>query len=280
MVESAILAPGEWIADGYEVVAHMSRGRRIDVYDVWSHARAARSVFKTPKPDEADNASTVRGLIAEGRLLRRLTHPGIVRCYETVTTFHPPRPGLVLETLTGATLSHLIDECDPMSTDDVLWLGLHLSSAVGYLHSQGMLHLDVKPSNIIAENGRAKLIDLGLARRPGRSARIAGTREYMAPEQARGEDLTSAVDVWAVGLVLYESIVQKSPWPPPPHDDYHPQLEMRVPSLLEREGVPEPLARILDRSLDPDPELRATLSDLRAALIELAPVDPKTHTTI
>ena len=195
-----------------------------------------------------------------------------------MTTFHPPRPALVLETLTGATLSHLINECDPMSTDDVLWLGLHLSSGVAYLHSQGMLHLDINPRTSSPRTGGSKLIDLGLARPAGRSARIAGTRECMAPEQARGEDLTPAADVWAVGLVLYESIVQKIPWPPPPHDDYHPQLEMPVPSLVGREGVPEPLARILDRSLDSDPELRATLPDLQAVLVELAPVDPKTYT--
>src|SRR4051794_285763 len=90
---------------------------------------------------------------------------------------------------------------------------MHLCSALHYLHSQGYLHIDVKPSNVIAYNGSAKLLDLSIARPPGRAKRGVGTRQYMAPEQVRGATLTEATDVWGVGATLYEAATGAMPFP-------------------------------------------------------------------
>src|SRR5207249_10785310 len=96
-------------------------------------------------------------------LLLRLSYPHLVRAYELV---RGPRPKLVLETLTGATLSRLIaDHPRGLLPRAVMFLGIPLASALGYLHATGYLHLDVKPSNVVSQADMAKLIDLSLADR-------------------------------------------------------------------------------------------------------------------
>ena len=131
----------------------------------------------------------------------RAAHPHIVRGYELLDD----GPIAIMETLAGETVAHLLDRGAPRP-DEVAWLGLQLASALRYLHRHGLLHLDVKPSNIIADAGRAVLIDLSLAREPGRYRAGLGTWCYLSPEQARGEHLTTAADVWGLGTVLYEAV--------------------------------------------------------------------------
>jgi serine/threonine protein kinase len=141
-------------------------------------------------------------LLREGKLLLRLTHPHIVRAYELQTS---PAPLLILETLPGETLSHLLERRRRrLSMREVAHLGLHLCSAIRYLHRNDVLHLDLKPSNIIATQGMAKVLDLSVARPPGPHRGGIGTTRYMAPEQSVGGELGSYTDVWGIGVTLYE----------------------------------------------------------------------------
>ncbi len=107
---------------------------------------------------------------------------------------------IVLETLGGQTLAHMIEaERRELAPAELAHLGLQLGSAIRYLHRSGYLHLDLKPSNIVADGGRAKVIDLSLARPPGPAPAGIGTWCYLAPEQARGGELGPAADVWGIG---------------------------------------------------------------------------------
>lgn len=187
---------------GYQPIEHLSRGRRLDVYDAWSTERGCRCVLKTLRPERAGEAKARSLLLEEGRLLLQLTHPHLVRAYEV---FAEPVPTVVLETLSGRTLAHVIADGPALAPVEVAQLGLHLGSAARYLHAHGVLHLDLKPANVVADAGRAKLIDLSVARAPGPAEPGVGTPDYMAPEQARGGDLTAAADVWGLGLVLHEA---------------------------------------------------------------------------
>jgi serine/threonine protein kinase len=173
----------------------------------------------------------------------------------------------VLETLTGATLSHLLRGGRRLPLRDLAYLGRHLCSAIRYLHDRGYLHLDLKPSNIIAEGGRARVIDLSLVRRPGRrTGGGRGTSTHMSPEQARGGELTTAADVWGIGLVLYEAATGYRPF-----DDDHAasssansylQLTRPAPPIRTLRRVPAPLARTLDACLLDSPAARPTIAEL------------------
>ena len=288
------LQAGHVIAPGYEILAHLHQSNNFDVYDVWSGERACRCIAKVPRQDLLDSDKVRRGLLREGRLLRKLTHPHIVRVYEALKE---PQPTLILETLTGQTLSHLIDTSyRRLAIREVAHLGLHLCSAVHYLHGHGILHLDLKPSNIVSENQLAKILDLSIARRPGRTRRGAGTRQYMAPEQVRGGLVGPATDVWGIGATLYEASTDVTPFNAEYEtaSEYSTGSESSAPETTSGDGyeseyetddldsyeqvlgraapvrahrrVPGAFGGLVDRCLEPDPDKRPTLAELTNAL--------------
>jgi eukaryotic-like serine/threonine-protein kinase len=248
------LEAGAEVLPGYRVVEHLRRGSALDVYDVWSTQRQCSCIAKVIRPDRIDNPAVRRRLLTEGRLLMRLAHPHIVRAYEL---HQRPQPALILETLTGATLDCLLEGAPRgLGAADVAILGLQLISAVHYLHINGVLHLDLKPSNIVAEGSATKLLDLDIAQAPGRS-RGWGTRRYMAPEQMRGNHVTAATDVWGIGMVLFEVLTGRHPFDGPARTP---------PRIAFRRGVPAGLRCALTQALDPEPANRPTLEQLTTVL--------------
>ncbi|MCC6314697.1 MAG: serine/threonine protein kinase [Thermomicrobiales bacterium] len=260
------LAPGDAIAPGYVVLEHMRRGHDTDTYDAWSEERTSRCVIKTLRPDRAGDRSARNRLLREGRLLQRLTHPHIVRGYETLTQ---PVAAIVLETLPGQTLAHLIEtRRSPLPATDLAHLGLHLCSAVQYLHRHGVLHLDLKPSNVIASHGVAKLLDLSVARPPGRSRACIGTVGYMAPEQLDGGHLDAGTDVWGIGAVLFEAVTGNAPAPADAATDTGGmvQIDPAPVSLRRYRRLPTAFRTLVERCLGLDPAARPTLAELRVEL--------------
>ncbi len=238
---------------GYSVVEHLSRTRRFDTYEVWSEDRACSCVAKVVREDRRDDAHVRRALIDEATRLIALIHPHIVRGYELIAE---PEVALVMETLDGETLAHLVDRHPGgLPAEDVAWLGIHLSSALRYLHARDLLHLDVKPANVVAEGGRAKLIDLSLARPPGRYDPGVGTWCYLSPEQAGGRELGPPADVWGVGMTLYEAATGD-------------EVEGRPPSARGR--TDDTLATLIDACLEPAPADRPTLEELMRRLSPIA----------
>jgi len=253
--------------DGYELLERLNRGREIDVYDAWSEARGCRCVVKMLRPEMRGDAAAARRLRAEGRLLLALTHPHIVRAYELLSV--EGSPVLVLETLGGATLSWLVREGGVrLKPDELCHLGVQLCSAVGYLHRGGRLHLDLKPSNVISENGIARVIDLNLARRPGRVPAGYGTAQYLAPEQAQGGRVDVAADVWGIGATLFAAATARRPFDATGSE----QLVRRAqPVRRVRRGLPRAFADVVDACLEPAPADRPALADLESELDALLP---------
>jgi len=274
------VAPGREIAPGYEVIEHLRRGKALDVYDVWSEERACRCVVKALRPGRVRDEKSRRHVLAEGRLLCSFTHPHIVRAYEVR---EEPVPLVVMETLVGETVAHMIEErCVELTVEQLAQLGLHLGSAIRYVHAHGYLHLDLKPSNVISECGRAKLIDLSVARPPGEAPPGVGTWCYLSPEQARGGELGPPADVWGIGVVLFEAATGRQAFDDDSEaaDDEYPQLTETVRRVEELRSLPRDFGDLVAACLEPDPAARPTLAALLAELESLAglPEAERRHT--
>jgi len=267
MTEGALLptlCAGDELAPGYTVIEHVSRNQALDVYDVWDDGRYCRCVAKTLRPDRLGEKRATARLRLEGELLARFAHPHLVRAYETLET---PQTVVVLETLSGETLAaHIEQRASRMPAAELALLGLQVGSAVRYMHGQGYLHIDLKPSNIILDLGVAKVLDLSLARPPGPLRPGVGTRCYLAPEQARGEDVTAAADVWGLGVVMWEAAVGEPAFDDEAAGVKYPQTVARAPAVRRRRRLPAALGAVIDACLDPEAGARPTLDDVLTAL--------------
>lgn len=261
------LEPGSELLLHYRIVSHLRRGHDLDVYDVWSEVRSCRVIAKIVRPDQVDKPGVASRLLHEGRLLKRLSHPHIVRGYEV---HDGPAVAVIMETLHGETLAHLSERVDRLPARDLAYLGLQLASALHYLHQQGTLHLDLKPGNVIAASGIAKLIDLSLTRPPGRALPGRGTRGYMAPEQAQGGIVTVKTDVWALGAVLFEmatghfACYEDDGSATGSSEDWS-EVCLPVPVRTWRR-LPRTLGTLIDYCLREQPEHRPTMTEIHAEL--------------
>jgi eukaryotic-like serine/threonine-protein kinase len=273
-----MVAPSEPLARtlaaaGYELIDHLHRSRGFDVYDAWSVERRSRCVIKAPRPDRVEDETLLRRLEREGRLLYGLTHPHILRGYELLPG---PVPAVVTETLRGETLSHLLEGPRRLTMAEAAVLGLQLCSALAYLHDYGYLHLDLKPSNIVVDGGRAIVVDLSIAQKPGRGSAGFGTWCYLAPEQALGQPLDAAADVWGIGAVLFEALTRRAPFGEAVEDDpsfttdeqpaVYPQVETRAPRIRTVRHLTASLGSAVDACLEPDPARRPSVAELAATL--------------
>ena len=292
-VDCPPLPDGGFLAPGYTTLAHLHQSNNFDVYDVFSEERACRCIAKTPRQDLLESERVADRLLREGALLAGLTHPHVARLYEVV---EGPPPALILETLTGETLAHLIDtNYRRLPIKEVAHLGLHLCSAVHYLHGRGILHLDLKPSNIVSERGLGKILDLSIAHPPGPTRAGAGTTQYMAPEQIRGDEVDAATDVWGIGAVLFEAATAEVPfnaeYEETGYDDAttdetgtegwtstsgtgtgdrdledYEQLTRRADPVRAHRRVPAAFNDVVARCLEPEPGARPTVAELADTL--------------
>lgn len=256
------LQQGEVLLPGYRVIYHMRRGQDCDVYYVWSEERLTGCIAKTLQPKTMENEIAAERLIKEGTHLSSLSHPNLVRGYEIVTK---PTPVYIQETLTGETLSHLIRNLAAQGNHlpllQLAHFGMQLASVVHYLHLNNILHLDLKPSNIISQPPLAKLIDLNLAASTGDTRKGIGTKQYMSPEQARGDRLTTAADVWGLGAVLYFAVTGKRPFQSFENGRYE-QLERSVEPVQVHRKVDESFANLINRCLEQDAIKRPSIPEI------------------
>jgi eukaryotic-like serine/threonine-protein kinase len=270
---------GDAITSGRTVVKSLGGGRRYEVYLVWDEKLFALVVAKIVRPDRVDDEDAMRGLRREADALARLAHPVLLRGFDTVV--EGPRPHILVEHLEGPTLAALIDRHGRLPLEQLLPLALQLCSALHYLAGERMVHLDVKPDNIIV-GLPPRLIDLSVTRTLDEARRISrpiGTAAYMSPEQCRADNepglIGSPADIWGLGASLHEAIAGT-----PPFGDRgaagtaeYPQLA-RAPTPLPRR-VPGPLAEQVRRCLDPDPAQRPSASEFALALEPLVAALPR-----
>ena len=211
----------------------------------------------------------------EARAAARLTHPGIVTLYEAAVD--DDAAYLVSELVVGGTLAELL-EAGRLSDRDIVAIAISLCEALSHAHAQGVVHRDVKPSNIlIAERPTspahpAKLTDFGVARVIGgdsltRTGDVVGTAAYMAPEQAEGREAGAAADLYSLALVTYEALTGVNPVRHGTAAMRARRLGAHLPPLRrQRRDLPRELGCGLDLALRPRPRERGTVGELREAL--------------
>ena len=179
--------------------------------------RTRRNVaVKTLRLEYRDDPQTRARFRREARLLAFLSHPNVIRVFDLVED--RGTSWVVLEHLSGRSVKDLLSErgtLDPAAAGRILD---QVAAALSHLHERGLVHLDVKPQNLLlAEDGRVKLIDFGLAQPVGTvqqaiDGRSRGAADYLAPEQACGEPVDVTTDVYALGCVVYELLTGQPPF--------------------------------------------------------------------
>ena len=165
------LAEGDEIAPGRTVLQALGGGHDYEVYLVWDEHLFAVMVAKLTRPDRVDDPSAMRALEREAAALERLAHPILLRGFGA--SLEGPYPHVLVEHLEGPTLRRLIRRSGRLTVQEALPLALHLASALHYLASEDMVHLDVKPDNIVM-GIPPRLIDFSLVRSVEQARRIRG----------------------------------------------------------------------------------------------------------
>ena len=205
----------------YHILEQLGKGGMATVYKAYDtrlETDVAVKVIRTESLPQNAVDRALKRFEREAKALARLTHPNIVK----VTDYgeYEGKPYLVMEYLPSGTLKSLL-RGKPMPWQDAIRLLLPIARALGFAHRQGMIHRDVKPSNIlITADGEPMLTDFGIAKMldleetmelTGTSAAI-GTPEYMAPEQASSKSIDQRADIYALGVVFYEMVTGRKPY--------------------------------------------------------------------
>jgi eukaryotic-like serine/threonine-protein kinase len=264
-LESWNFAEGDEIAPHRRAVSLLGGGYRYEAWLAWDEHLRTLVVAKLLRPDQTEDRSARDLLAREAAMLSRLSHPLLVRSFGADPD--GARPHLVLEFVEGPRLSTLIRRFG-LVLEQAVPLALNLCSVLHYLAEEGVVHLDVKPRNIIMA-GSPRLIDLSVARRIDDLGSLhgpVGTDAYMAPEQCvpeRRAEIGPASDVWGLGVTVHEAFSGALPYPRPSADAPYPQL---THTPRAHEGVPPKLRPLIMSCLEPRPDDRPRAGDLGDAL--------------
>lgn len=239
---------------GALAVHRLGVGSRCETWLAWSASLRCPVVVKLARPHQVGDERAARTLCREVTALAGVDHPALPRLLRDGT--RGPVPHLVLEYVDGPDLDEVLDSAGPLAPADVALLGAQILSAVTDLHRRGLAHLDLKPANVVLQDGRPVVIDFGSTRRigsPQPPGRPVGTEGYAAPEQEACLPISSTMDCFGVGSILYEA------------------LTCEVAREGDRSALPPELAPIVSGLLEPDPDRRMTATRAMIALAEAVP---------
>jgi serine/threonine-protein kinase len=255
------LKRGTEIDPSLVVIEPLGLGSRYEAYRAWDRGLFCEAAVKVVRPHRVTDDRAIEGLERETSIGLRMTHPYLVRLLRWSAA--PPRPYLVMEYVSAATLGRHLQDVGPVSVPEICLLGIRMAGALHHLHTNAVLHLDLKPDNVTMGEP-PKLLDLSLARTYSSRMKLrhsVGTAAYMPPEQCEHEEVSPQSDLFSLGATLYEGVSGMLPFPEgdpraEARADRYPQLEIDAPPLTEVIDVPRALEHVVMSCLNRDPARR------------------------
>lgn len=277
---SAMGAPSDVLGDRYELQALLGRGGMATVYRATDRRLERAVAVKLLDTDVPTDPDAVRRFRAEARTAARLGHRHIVGVHDVAS--HDGSWFIVMEFVDGPTLAEAIARYGELAQPAAIRIATNVADALACAHAHGVIHRDVKPSNVLFDSdGTVKVADFGIARAMADDATmVRGSPHYLAPEQARGLPADPRSDIYALGCVLFEMLAGRPPFVGTDATDViRRHVTEQAPALDEFRGDVSPaLAATIARMLDKDPDRRPTsMAAIRDALTRDQPdvaVDP------
>jgi serine/threonine-protein kinase len=272
---------GEMLVDRYELEELVGTGGMSSVYRAHDRLLDRKVALKVLHEHHGVDEASVERFRREARAVASVSHPNVVTVIDRGE--QGGRQFIVFEYVEGENLKRLIEREGPLPVEQALELVLQVAHGLAFAHREGLVHRDVKPQNVLLDgNGTAKVTDFGIARSLDvhhgmtQTGTVLGTSDYIAPEQAQGQSVDELSDVYSLGVVLYELLTGKVPFPgenfvavamrhinepPPLVSAERPDVPPRVDAAIERAMAKRPADRF--------PTMNAFGAELEACLVDL-----------
>ncbi|WP_231845921.1 serine/threonine-protein kinase [Rhodopirellula baltica] len=259
----------------YEIHQILGRGGMGIVMEATDTSLGRRCAVKVLAPELATSAAARKRFSREAKSAAAVVHPHVVPI-QTVDE-HEGLPYLVMPVVDGPSLQQRVDRDGPLSLIETVRIASQIADGLAAAHEQGLVHRDIKPANVLLENGveRVQITDFGLARAVDdasmtRSGVIAGTPQYMSPEQAHGDSIDHRSDLFSLGSVIHFMLSGRSPFRSETTMGVLNRIGNDQPRSLREinPDVPEWLDAIVARLLSKDPDLRYQSSSEVAELLK------------
>ncbi len=263
---------GTLIAKRYEIREHIATGGMANVFKAWDHHVERIVAIKVLRSLDKNDLRAVERFRREARAAAALAHPNAVTIYDFVEELDLGQYFLVMEYIHGPTLKQLIGQRRQLQPREAVEIAAQVCAVLQVAHARGFIHRDIKPQNImLASNSSTpgshllvKLTDFGIVRVAEtagltNSGIVLGTADYLSPEQARGETLTAASDLYSLGVVMFEMLAGRPPFVGPTAVSIAMQHASTNPPSLRRfnPNVPPAVEQIVMRALQKEYEDRS-----------------------
>jgi hypothetical protein len=268
--------PGSSLLAGrYRLVERLGAGGMSVVWRGFDEVLGRQVAVKVLPPSTSADPAFRRRLRAEAQAAARLSHPHITNVYdygEATTVDGEPVPYVVMELVDGESLAAVLARVRRLSWPAAVRICAEVSAALAAAHSRGIVHRDVTPANVMLTTAGAKVVDFGISALIGENdidpdGSLLGTPAYLAPERLEGGQVSPATDVYAVGLLIYRTLIGQLPWDVGTTTALLRAHQYTEPEPLPPvEGLPPSVAALIARCLEKRPDDRPSSAELAHVL--------------
>ena len=271
------------LANRYRLVERLGAGGMSVVWRGFDEVLGRQVAVKVLPPSTSADPSFRRRLRAEAQAAARLSHPNITNVYdygEATTVDGEPVPYVVMELVDGESLAAVLARVRRLPWPAAVRICSEVSAALAAAHSRGIVHRDVTPANVMLTSSGAKVVDFGISALIGENdidpdGSLLGTPAYLAPERLEGGQVSPATDVYAVGLLIYRTLIGQLPWDVGTTTALLRAHQYTEPEPLPPvEGLPAAVSALVERCLEKRPDDRPSSADLAHVLAGIAAGSP------